>query len=880
MADQRIAEEHFIRGMEAIGREDIDAAAESFRRAVTEESSYVDALFNLGKACKELGRLDEAFAAFRGIVARAPDDAEAWYMLGNTCYAMECYGEAEHCYRTILTLHQRDARAAMNLGVALHAAGQVHKALEVYARALGEHPDDPDLHYNRALSLLMSGEFADGWKELEWRFATSDHANPPADIPGPRWTGEPMHDSTILLMAEQGFGDTLQFARFIPEVRRRCGRVFVECQKEILPLLRSCRAIDVLVERGQASRMAFDAWAPLMSLPFLLGCTVPDCGTSFPYFSVDHPRMERWLRRFEASSRVRPRVGLVWGGNPRHKNDSHRSCPPAFLTPLIRQEDVAWFSLQKAAGAALPHEWEHHVADLGPDLVDFAETAAAIECLDLVVTVDTAVAHLAGALGKPVWLILPYAPDWRWMLAKADSAWYPSMRIFRQPRPGDWHAVIAAVSVELHRNLVQHVPGNLSAWNNLGITLQDGGNLGEAIDAFTSALKVDPHSAVVMNNLGYALLENGEYGRAEEWLRRGVDADPVIPDLHNNLGNLLRDLGEHAEAVKAYRKAIALRPEFAQAHWNLAQVLLQCGDFAEGWNEYEWRWRRADFTSPHRNFVQPVWNGEHLAGRTLLVHAEQGFGDALQFVRYVSMIVESRATVMLECHPELLRLFSGIPGIAGVFAHGSPLPAFDLHIPMMSLPRMFHTTLANVPARVPYLSVGEELARRWRARVVTQASMVRVGIAWSGTRQLPQLLNRACPLESVFPLLATRGAIFYSLQKTTSPSESLELLAAQGIRDLSEQLHDFADTAAAIRTLDMVISVDTAVAHLAGALGVPVWVLLPGRADWRWLLGRSDSPWYPTMRLFRQKTDGVWGSVIAEVHEALCRHIDSTKGSI
>ncbi len=257
MADQRTAEAHFIRGMEAIGRKDIGAAAEWFRRAVTEESSYVDALFNLGKACKELGRLDEAFAAYRGIVARVPDDAEAWYMLGNTCYAMECYAEAEQCYRTILTLHHRDVRAAMNLGVALHAAGQVHNALEVYARALGEHPDDADLHYNRALSLLMSGEFADGWKELEWRFATSDHANPPADIPGPRWTGEPMHDSTILLIAEQGFGDTLQFARFIPDVRRRCARVLVECQKEILPLLRSCREIDVLVERGQASSYGF-----------------------------------------------------------------------------------------------------------------------------------------------------------------------------------------------------------------------------------------------------------------------------------------------------------------------------------------------------------------------------------------------------------------------------------------------------------------------------------------------------------------------------------------------------------------------------------------------------------------------------------------------
>jgi len=433
----------------------------------------------------------------------------------------------------------------------------------------------------------------------------------------------------------------------------------------------------------------------------------------------------------------------------------------------------------------------------------------------------------------------------------------------------------AEALVALYRNQVQRDPNNLAAWNNLGIALQDGGNPGEAVNAFTSALKVDPHSAAVMNNLGYALLENGECLRAEEWLRRGIATDMGIADLHNNLGNTLRERRKHMEAVKAYRDAIALRPEFAQAHWNLAQVLLQCGEFEEGWNEYEWRWRRADFTSPHRHFVQPVWNGEDIGGRILLVHAEQGFGDALQFVRYVSMIVDLQATVLLECQPELVRLFAGIPGVAEIIAHGSPLPAFDLHIPLMSLPRVFRTTLAHVPAHVPYLPVEGELVRRWRAHTDTPAAVLRVGFTWSGARHLRQLLNRACPIESLLPLLATPGAAFYSLQKAASPSESVQLAGTPGIRDLSAELHDFADTAAAIRTLDLVISVDTAVAHLAGALGVPVWVLLPDRADWRWLLGRSDSPWYPTMCLFRQKTDGGWGGVVEEVRDALCRHIES-----
>lgn len=917
MADHRAAEAYFLRGMEAIGRNTVAVAAGLFRQAVDEEPLYVDALFNLGKACKDLGRLAEAGEAFRRIVAVMPDDAEAWYMLGNTCHAMQCFEDAERCYRNVVAIHEDDVRAQTNLGVTLQAAGKPDQALEVFGNALDKQPEHADLHYNRALSLLLTGKFTEGWKEFEWRFLTSDRANPLPRVPVGRWNGAPSPGKTVFLAAEQGIGDTVQFARFIPEVRRRCGKVVVECQKELLPLMCSCEGIDILVERGQRICQVIDAWAPLMSLPFLLGYATPDRGASIPYLAVDMRRRERWRERI-SQSRMRAKVGIVWAGNTLHKNDQFRSCPPACFTPMIRETEVTWFSLQKPVTAAFPPEWNGNVMDIGVGLEDFGDTAAVIERLDLVITVDTAVAHLAGALGKPVWLLLPFAPDWRWMLDRSDSPWYGSMRLFRQPRPGDWHAVVTAVkaglqnlqrccvestsvpgdpghfldyadalreaglcehAIRIYRLVVQLDPGNLAAWNNLGVTLQDRRMLDAAIEAFTTALKVDALNPGVMNNLGFALLEKGEISHAEEWFRRGIAQDPGIADLHNNLGNALRERGAPEEAATAYRHALALRPVFAQAHWNLAQVLLQGGKFEEGWEEYEWRWQRADFTSPRRNFLQPVWTGEDIAGRTLLVHAEQGFGDALQFVRYVSMIVQKRATILLECQPELVRLFAGIPGIAGVFAFGSPLPAFDLHIPLMSLPRVLGTTLANVPARVPYLPVEDALERRWRASLETPGSAMRVGFTWSGARHLRQLLNRACPLESLLPLLTIPGAAFFSLHKATSPSESGQLAGIPGVRDLNGELNDFADTAAAIRALDLVISVDTAIAHLAGALGVPVWVLLPARADWRWLLGRCDSPWYPTMRLFRQHADGEWDDVVEEVRIALGRHITSCTGA-
>jgi Flp pilus assembly protein TadD len=917
MADRSRAEADFLRGMEALVRNNIIGAAGFFRHAVEEDPLYVDALFNLGKACKDLGRLPEAADAFQRITSISPEDAEAWYMLGNACHGMERYAEAESSYRSVLKLHADDVRVSTNLGVALQAAGKPHEALEVLELALRAHPENADLHYNRALSLLLLGRFEEGWKEFEWRFRTSDQANPLRVSTTTRWQGGPVDDKTVLLVAEQGVGDTIQFARFIPELRRQCRKVMVECQPELISLLRTCKGIDALVERGRRPGPMIDMWAPLMSLPFLLGEVHPSGSSVVPYLAADAPRAEHW-RKCTSHSHLRARVGLVWAGNPHHKNDKHRSCAPVYFTPLIIATEVAWFSLQKADGITLPAEWNGAVIEVGSKLADFWDTAAAIESLDLIITVDTAVAHLAGALRKPVWLLLPFAPDWRWMLGRSDSPWYPSMRIFRQPAPGDWRSVIDVVSRELHelqskyagsvsapgnpaqyleyanalreaglhehalrvyRLVVRLDPSNLAAWNNLGITLQDGGGLTEAEEAFQNALAVDSSNPAVLNNLGFALLEQGKAEQAEELFRRGIASDASIPDLHNNLGNALKERGDLEESKKEYRRAIALRPGFPQAHWNFAQVLLQTGEFAEGWLEYEWRWRRADFTSPRRDFSQPEWTGEDLTGKTILVHAEQGFGDALHFVRYVPLVANRGAAVVLECHPELVRLFSGVSGVDAIVAYGSALPGFDMHVPMMSLPKVFGTTLDSIPARVPYLAIDEKEASSWRSRLGVKPSELHVGFTWSGMRHLKALLHRACPLDNLMPILSIPEVQFYSLQKSPSAPEASRLRSLPAVHELGGQLNDFGDTAAVISNLDLVITIDTAVAHLAGALGIATWVLLPQNADWRWLLDRSDSPWYPTMRLFRQRSLGDWKDVVEDVCSSLMEFLSKRQGT-
>jgi tetratricopeptide (TPR) repeat protein len=328
----------------------------------------------------------------------------------------------------------------------------------------------------------------------------------------------------------------------------------------------------------------------------------------------------------------------------------------------------------------------------------------------------------------------------------------------------------------------------------------------------------------------------------------------------------LHALKRHDEALASYERAIALNPDYAEAHWNVCLARLRLGDFRGGWPQYEWGWK-AGYRGIERRFAQPRWTGaEPLAGKTLFVHAEQGFGDTIQFVRYVPLVAGAGARVVIEVHPSLVALLSGVQNVSSAVSRGGPLPAFDLHCPLLSLPLAFGTELDTIPARVPYLSAPETHLARWKIRL-PRAEGLRIGLTWSG-RNIPDP-DRSMALAQLAPLFDLPGIHFVSLQKDLRDSDEAALRGRPGFLHLGPDLADFADTAAVIAQLDLVISIDTAVAHLAGALGKPVWILLPFLSDWRWLLDRDDSPWYPTARLFRQDKARAWDTVIARVRAAL-----------
>lgn len=447
-------------------------------------------------------------------------------------------------------------------------------------------------------------------------------------------------------------------------------------------------------------------------------------------------------------------------------------------------------------------------------------------------------------------------------------------------------------------------PGYADAHNNRGTVLKALNQPQEAVESYNRALAIRPAHAEAFYNRGNAqamlklhaaALESYDKaialraGYAQAWCNRGIalgdlgqhaDAlvshdhaislDPAYADAWNNRGNTLGNLRQHRAAVHSYDQAIALQPDDAGAHLNRALCLLQMGKFEAGWAAHEWRWKTEAQRPFARNFAQPLWSGaESLREKTILLHAEQGLGDTLQFCRYAPLLRDRGARVLLEVQAPLQGLMCGLDGVAEVLVKGQPLPAFDLHCPLLSLPLALGTNLDNLPSGRPYLSAPAHKVAQWTQRLGPR-TRPRLGLVWSGNAAHKNDHNRSLVLSELMAHLP-EGFDYISLQKEFRPADRQTLEQHPQILRLDQEIEDFVDTAALCELMDVVISVDTSVAHLAGALGRPVWMALPLNPDWRWMLDRGDSPWYDSVTLYRQHTAGQWGPLLKRMATDLRR---------
>lgn len=895
---------------------------------------------NLGVALRRQGRLAEAEGHLRQALECRPDYPEALNNLGAVLVDMGRADEAVPALRAALALRPEHAPAWNNLGNALKAVGAHGEARQAYARALAIAPEYAEAHWNLALEDLLQGDFASGWREYEWRLARADTRHLYPDWNMPRWDGAAPDGRTILFYAEQGMGDTLQFARFLPRVAERGARVILRCQAPLKGLLEGLPGVAQVLDEDEALPH-FDLQCPLLSLPYLLGMKGEDDIPPTPYLAADAGLAAAWGARLPRDGRLR--VGLVWAGAPRREDfdawliDRRRSMRLADFGPLLDIPGVAFYSLQLGEAAAEARDHAGKLADLTGGIRDFRDTAALLSQLDLLICVDTAVAHLAGALGRPVWLLSRFDGCWRWLLERADSPWYSSLRLFRQRRPGGWGEVVARLAEELAALAAAHVhplppdtdpeqavrqgvraaleilhagraeaarlllvrllgqtPRSTLALHALGLLCLKTGGAREAVawleraaafapgapdilaalgdacrqaglpdaarEHLGAALRLAPAHADAWNNLGALELAQGRAGAAASACANAIHFQPDLPMAHFNLGVAYRELNQTAEAAAAFRRAIEIRPDFAEAHVSLGMILLLTGRLPEGFAEYEWRLR----LRPPRHAGAP-WDGRIVPGATLLVHFEQGFGDAFQFARYLPLVARQGMRVLAQCDRALHGLVGRVEGVAGVFGFDDPLPHFDHHCALLGLPRLFGTTLDRIPAQMPYLDAPPEKSRAWRVRLDSLGATVKIGLCWQGNVRYGADAARSLGLARFGCLADMPGVSWVSLQNRPLLDSERATAERLGLVDYSAWLGDFTDTAALVGQLDLVIAVDTAVAHLAGALDRPVWTLIRYAPDWRWLLERSDSPWYPRMRLFRQKAPGEWEAVVAEL---------------
>ncbi|OGO98857.1 MAG: hypothetical protein A3E00_00600 [Curvibacter sp. RIFCSPHIGHO2_12_FULL_63_18] len=921
---------HANRGvaLKALARSD-DAIA-AYEAALACDKQFHTAHNNLGNLFYGQGDFARALPHFETAAALQPLADEYRFMLAKCLLELQRMERAEAELRLVLRHNPTDADAWGTLARLWTERHCMPEALQCFERGLEARPDYAGLIYNRGLARLLAGDLAGGFADYERRFDVPDFPSKRLKTTKPLWNGQPLPTQTLLVHAEQGLGDTLQFLRYIDLLASRCLRVLLLIQESLTPLVVLPPNVELVHEGSRPP--AYDWVCPLLSVPHLLGLS-QNAPPTLPYLRMEPARSAAWAPRFAAPGL---RVGLVWAGNPAHKNDANRSLALDALAPVLALEGATFYSFQVGARSAdlaqLPPELQSKVVDLSADLHDFGDTAAALQHLDVLVCVDTSICHVAGALGLPVWLLIPWMPDWRWLLEREDSPWYPSVRILRQPRYRDWGSVVSTLtkdlkdlaspqsaggkrraaqaheSVEQGRVLLERnepalaspafwralrecptharaasalaivafrtghtqaavmlgqracrqAPLDPEAWSNCGAFMKSAGMLQEALHYQRTAVKVAPTNAQAQSNLGNTLGALGLWDEALKAAQAAVSMTGDSPEYQYNLGIALKENAQFVLAQQAFRKAQSAPQGHIKAALHASLLELLTGDFKAGWPHYESRWQQPD-AKEKRSFTQPLWTGQNLQGKSILLHAEQGFGDTLQFLRFVPLLAQRGAHVILVVQAEVHSIAARVQGLGQIVRSGAELPPFDYQCPLLSLPVGFGTTVDTIPAQVPYLQADPAQVAHWQQRLGPKGKY-RVALVWAGRPTHGNDVNRSLRLAQLQGLMQLDQVEYISVQKGDAATQLSALPAGSKVTNLSPEIHSFEDTAAILTLVDELVTVDTSVAHLAGGLGIKVRVLLPLIPDWRWLLSRTDSPWYPSAQLYRQTQRSDWSA--------------------
>jgi tetratricopeptide (TPR) repeat protein len=846
------------------------------------------AWLNYGNALVAAGRTTDALPFLQHAADAEPSAADVWYSLGRAQQLAGDVVSADASYARTTALDMSHTLAWANRSTTAFFLGRRSDALRHAERAVALDPQYDGAQFNRAVALLAARRWREAWAAYEWRWHTPMLAPQRRRWTSPTWNGAPLM-GTLLVFAEQGFGDTIQGVRWLRAARARATRVVLWCAEPLTRWLHHCGVADDVVAFG-APTPAHDAHVALWSLPQVLGLCTDDAvmGDGAPYLRAGSVADD--ASREHAAAHEDLRVGLAWAGSPTHINDRHRSVSPESLLPLLRTPGVTWVNVQYdqpgALEALLRRAGGTGTVAHTPPLRDFADTAQVLSSCDLVIAVDSAVAHAAGALGIATWLLLPrIGLDWRWSDAGETSdhvPWYGSVRTWRVPAGGSWHDVIVPLAAHLQRTAATHHAARGAA-HARALRWPD------AQRALQQAAAADADNPAIQVNLATSSLAVRHFAAARDAAHRATALAPTLPDAWCRLADVESVVGNDAAAVRAAEHARALAPrdrvvlgtlaraleradaldaslqvwdtvlatatgDDPLAQYNRSLVLLKQGRWAQGWLAYEWRWATPTYLGWRTAWPPlPWWDGEVRPGLHVLVRHEQGLGDTVMAARWWPTLVARGLRVTAQVPEPLVSLLRGQFPHVTVEPIGAPTSA-EVIVPALSVPSRLGI---GAPTGDAYLTADRGRVAAVRAQLAHAPRPWR-GLVWAGEPTHPFDHLRSRPLAQFHNLRVAQPGTWISLQVGTRRSE---LAQAPDMVDAGAQVRDFADTAAWLSVLDELVAVDTSVAHLAGALGVPTLLLLPACADWRWGVSGERTGWYDRMRLFRAKRPALHASI-------------------
>jgi len=868
-------------------KEDYASAIECFKRAAEIKPDIFDPLNSLGITYHKQRQYDLAIETYKRALLLQPSSAELHKNIGISYIELDCNKAIEYLKKAV-ELNPNSKEAYNNLGIAFFNNRDFEQAIQNYHKALSFDSNYSEALYNLSAVHLIKGEYEKGFDLYEYRLVKTEPTKIKVPtLTKPKWQGEDIKDKTVYVYKEQGFGDTIMFCRYVHFLKQIAKKVIFRPQSHLKELFKANFAdVEFPDDSIPDENIACDVHIPLLSLAKRFQANITTIPVTQGYLRADNDRVAFYNKNYFKNNKYK--IGIYWYGDS--KSLLKKSTNLSYFYKLAGLPDVQLYSLQKGYGIeelqSVPNSIK--ITDLGSTFKDFADTAAAIANLDLVITVDTAVAHLAGAMGKPVWLLLHTQSEWRWMTNREYTPWYSSIKLFRQNEKDNWEELFNRVYCELSIKIgnlyaerkkfekaleCYNIPlkfnyNVLEVYNNMGVCYHNLAKYEQAIDSYKELLKYKPDSVETYCNLGAAYSYSERHQESEDCYIKAAELNPNYPEAYYNRALLYARQNMTDKAIEYYEKSIQLDPH-PNKIFNLATSYLLKGDYEKGLYLYENRVKMEKY-KPLRipEFDKPKWDGTPLNGKTIYVYTEQGFGDSIQFSRYIFQLNEMGGKIKFKPQWEVERLFmqSNFPVEMIDRFTGHHKVEFDVHSPVMSLPYLLKAKPDNIPISGKYLYASPNEIAVHKKRFFDN-DCFKIGIKWNGTT------IKTVMLEHFYRLAELNNVKFYSLQTDINTENIKNKPENFEIIDIGSSFHDFADTAAAIENLDLVISVDTSVAHLAGALGKPVWILIPFCPEWRWFMDREDTPWYGSARLFRQKHKNNWEEVFDRIYEELAQSI-------